>query len=108
MGHRSVVGLALNRAEVLFVFGLGVLDGAELAVVVAGLDERQEERVRFQWLRFELGVELASEEVGVVWDLDDLDVGSVGRGSGDAQSSAGEQRLVFAVEFVAMPVVCDA
>ena len=58
--------------------------------------------MRLQRLRFELGVELASEEVGMVGDLDDLDVGSVGGGAGNLQAGAGEQLLVFAIELVAV------
>ena len=44
-------------------------------VFVAGDDELAEERVGLEGLGFELGVELAAEEVGVAGDLDDLDVG---------------------------------
>ena len=52
-----------------------------------------EERVRLERLGLELGVELAAEEVGMAGDLDDLDVGGVGRGAGEAEAGAGEQLL---------------
>jgi hypothetical protein len=55
-------------------------------------------------LGFELRVELAAEEERVTGDLDYLHVGRVRRSAGDAQACAGEQGLVFAVEFVTMAV----
>ena len=60
--------------------GLGGVGRGEAlgAVLVAGVDEAEEERMRLQGLGFELGMELAAEEVGVVGQLDDFDVGSVG------------------------------
>src|SRR6266511_1775944 len=79
--------------------GLGQAPGA---VLVARLDEADEERMRLQRLALELRVELAGEEVGMLRQLDDLDVGAVGRASRDAQSGAGEQLLIFAVELVAV------
>ena len=75
-----------------------------LTVFVAGGDELAEERVGLEGLGFELGVELAAEEVGVAGDLDDFDVGLVGSGAGDAQAGAGEQGFVLAVELVAVTV----
>src|SRR3982751_5635241 len=48
------------------------------------------ERVRLQRLGFELGMELAAQEEGVAGDLDDLDVGGVGGGSGQAKACSGE------------------
>src|SRR5664279_744366 len=60
--------------------------------------------MRFQRLRFEFRVELASQEEGMVRQFDDLDIGAVGRRSTDAQSRSGERSLVFAIEFVAMAV----
>ena len=64
-----------------------------LPILVAGGDEVAEERVRLERLGFELGVELAAEEEGVAGDLDDLDVGGVGGGAGEAQAGAGEDGL---------------
>ena len=77
---------------------------ALLPVPVARLDEFIEERVGLEGLGFEFGVELAAEEVGMAGDLDDLDVGLVGRGARDAQAGAGEQGFVLAVELVAVTV----
>ena len=73
-------------------------------VFVARGDELAEERMRLEGLGFEFGMELAAEEVGVAGNLDDLDVGRVGRGAADAQAGAGEQRFVLAVELVAVAV----
>src|SRR5579885_2797828 len=72
------------------------------SILVRRLDEFAEERMRLEWLRLEFRVELAAEEVRMVRNLKDLDVSSVRRGSGNAKSSAGEQRFVLAIEFVAM------
>jgi hypothetical protein len=72
------------------------------AVLIAGGDEVAEERVRLQWLGFELGVELAAEEEGVGGDLDDFDVRGVGRGAGEAKACAGEDGFVLAIELVTM------
>ncbi len=74
------------------------------AVLVACGDEVAEERVRLQRLGFEFGVELAAEEEGVRGDFDDLDVGGVGRGAGEAEACAGEDGFVLAVELVAVTV----
>ena len=60
--------------------------------------------MRLERLGFELGVELAAEEEGVSGDLDDLDVGGVGGGSGETEAAAGEDGFVLAVELVAMAV----
>ena len=73
-------------------------------VLVAGGDEVAEERVRLERLGFELGVELAAEEEGMGRDFDDLDVGGVGGGAGEAEAAAGEDGLVLAVELVAVAV----
>src|SRR5277367_1162623 len=75
-----------------------------LPVPIACGDEVAEERVRLERLGFELRVELAAEEEGMSGDLDDLDVGGVGRGAGEAKASAGEDGLVLAVELVTVAV----
>src|SRR6185369_4027090 len=75
-----------------------------LAVVVACLDEAHEQRMWLKWFRLELRVELAAQKVWVIGDFHDLYVGSIRSGSGDPQASAGEKRLVFAVELVAVAV----
>ena len=79
-------------------------DVGDFAVFVAGGDEVAEDGVGLQRLGLELGVELAGEEEGVGGDLDDLDVGGVWGGSGEAETGAGEDGLVLAVELVAMAV----
>ena len=75
---------------------------ALLAVLVGSLDEGRRTADAAPAASIELGVELASEEVGMVGDFDDLDVGSVGSGAGDLKAGAGEQLLVFAIELVAV------
>src|ERR1700743_472353 len=72
------------------------------SVTVACLDERAEERMRLKRLGLELGMELADEEERMGGNLDDLHVGCVRRGSGDAQTGSRQQRLVFAVELIAV------
>src|SRR5271157_5515357 len=78
------------------------LVAASKTVLVRRLDERRKQRMRLQRLRLELGMELAAQEVGVVGNLDDLDVGAVGRCAADAQSACGKRALVLAVELVPM------
>jgi len=75
-----------------------------LVVLVCGLYEGVEEWMRFEGLGLELRVELAAEEVGMVRNLDDLDVGGVRGGAADAESRAGEDGLVLAVKFVTVAV----
>src|SRR5262249_16941873 len=58
---------------------------AHSLVVVAGLDEPGEQRMRPQRLRLELGVELNGNEPGMVRQLDHLDELAVERASHDLQ-----------------------
>ena len=44
----------------------------EARLVERGADERGEERVRLEWTRFELGMELHADEPGVIGKLDDF------------------------------------
>jgi len=60
--------------------------------------------VGLEGLGFELGVELAAEEIGVAGDLDDLDVGGVRGGAAEAQAAAGEKGFIFTIELVAVAV----
>ena len=69
-----------------------------------GADECGEERMRFEGLGFEFGVELAAEKPWMLGRLDDLDVIFVGRAAGDEQAGVRESFLVVAVEFVAVAV----
>jgi hypothetical protein len=88
----------------LFCCQYGFVRPVGQAVFVAGADEVAEERVGLERLGFEFGVELAGEEEGVGRNLDDLYVGGVGGGAGEAEACAGEDGLVLAVELVAMAV----
>src|ERR1039457_4961079 len=49
-------------------------------------------------------MELASQKPGMVWNLADLHVNSVGRLSGETQAAFGQNLLVLAIELIAMPV----
>ena len=64
----------------------------------------EEERVRSQRLRLELGMELAAEKPGMPWRFDDLHVLAVGRAACDAEPGIGERLFVFAIELVAVAV----
>ena len=55
-------------------------------------DERAEQRVRGHGARFVLGVELAADEPGVAFELDDLDELAVGGDAGDAEAALFELR----------------
>src|SRR4051812_29134455 len=80
-----------------------LLEGeAAHVLVVGGADEGLEERMRLHRLRLEFGVELAAEEPRVTRDLADLDVGAVGRLTGETEAGGLELVLVLAVELVAM------
>src|SRR5579872_3362058 len=71
-------------------------------ILVRGLDELPEERMRFKWLGFEFRMELASKEVGMSGNFDDFYISSIRSRPGDAQARPGEQSFVFAIEFVAV------
>ena len=60
-----------------------LLDEARL--VERGADERSEERVRFEGLRFELGMELHADEPRVILKLDYFRQLPVGRDAGKAK-----------------------
>src|SRR4051812_22696436 len=89
----------------------GVLDISQqrpgqppLAILVSGPDKGAKQRVRLKRLRFELGMELATQIPGMVADLADLDIGVIRCLAGNPQPGGGQDLLVFTVEFVAMPV----
>jgi len=63
------------RALVTFV---GLRFGPHTPVVQRGADKRPEQRMRLQGLRFELGMELAAQEPGMIGQLADFDVDPVG------------------------------
>src|SRR6185437_6954727 len=85
-----VIGTPMRRAS----------DQASL--IERGADERGEERVRLEGLRFQLGVELHADEPGVTGDLDDLGQFAVGRHAGEAQPLVLETALVVDVDLVAV------
>src|SRR5574340_948869 len=77
---------------------------ARLPLLIGRADEGPEQRVRFERLGFELGVELAAEEPRVVRDLADLHVHAVRGLAGDAQPVLGQDGLELAVELVPVAV----
>src|SRR5207253_6707876 len=84
------------------LFHLLLLLLAALSIGIRSRNERAKQRMRLQRLRLELRMELAAQEEGMVRHLNDLDIRAVGRGTGEPQAGAGEQRLILAVEFVAV------
>src|SRR5690349_14526890 len=73
-------------------------------VLMAGLDEAGEQRVRLQRFRLELGMELHSHVPGMLRQLHDLDEFAVLGAADNLQSALGQGALVEAVELVAMAV----
>jgi len=67
-------------------------------------DERGEQRMRGERLRFEFGVKLAAEEPRMIGGLDDFNVNAVGRLARNFQTCLRESRFVIAIEFIAMAV----
>src|ERR1700746_3225840 len=78
----------------------GVLDEARL--VERGADERSEERVRFEGLRFELWMGLHSDEPRVIPKLDYFRQLPVGRNAGKTEPRMLQSILVADVDLVAM------
>src|ERR1019366_5656678 len=73
-------------------------------VLIRRADERFEQRMRLHGLRFELGMELASQEPRMVRNFADLHVGAVGRLPGNTQSGRLQTFFIFPVELIAVPV----
>src|SRR5690242_3510538 len=92
------------RAQEVLHLGRFLVHQPLEAVVIRRLDECREQRVRLERLGLELGVELAAEEIRMLLlrQLDDFDIGTIGRRAGDAQACRGQRLLVFAVELVPM------
>src|SRR6202521_2113818 len=82
----------------------GRLAEALATVLEACVNERCKQRMRSQWLRFELGVKLAADEPGVSRDFHDFDVDAVRSAAGDAESSARERVFIFAIKLIAVTV----
>ena len=55
-------------------------------------------------LRFEFGVELATDEIGMIGQLNHFYIGAVGGRSRDAHSGRSQRSFVLTVELVAMTV----
>src|SRR5208283_619057 len=67
-------------------------------------NELRKQRMRIEWLRLEFRVKLATQEPRMVGCLNDLHVILVGRPTGNFQSGRRQNLLVFAIEFVTVPV----
>ena len=82
----------------LYPFEQTVAAGADFELIRRP-HKSPEQRMRLQRLRLELGVELAAPDVRMLAlrHLNNLDVGSIGRGAADPQAGGGKRLLVFAV-----------
>src|SRR5580698_4221830 len=87
---------------VCVLLGPGALSGLRpaLAMFVRRGDKGGEQRVRFQWLRLEFGMELAAEKPGMIGYFANLDVHRIRRLPGNAESAGRQNLLVLAIEFV--------
>src|SRR5260221_13538096 len=74
----------------------------QAGLVERGADERREERVRLERLRFQLGMELYADEPGVAGELDDLGQFAIGRHAGEEQALVLEPGLVVDIDLVAV------
>src|SRR5262249_31696686 len=59
---------------------------AQPRLIDRGADEGGEQRVRLEWPRFELWVELHADEPGMIWPLDNLRQQTVRRETAEAQA----------------------
>src|ERR1700677_990090 len=64
------------------------------AILVGCGDKGAKEGMRLERLGLELRVELAAEEEGVTGNLDNLHVGRIGSGAGNAQAGSGKEGLI--------------
>src|SRR5712692_4322569 len=101
-------GAGGNLPSRYFFWAMEHFNGARLSrqpplqpVRIRRTDEFLEQRMRLQRLRLELGMELASDEVRVIGQLNHFDVGSVRGRPRDPQSRRYQGLLILAVEFVA-------
>src|SRR6202011_3037367 len=85
-------------------FGCRFLRAPFQSVLVSSTHKSLEQRMRFQRLRLELGMELAPNEMRMVGKLDHLHIGSIRSRAGNPQSARGQGFFILAVEFVTMPV----
>src|SRR6516162_5973176 len=72
------------------------------AMLVRRLDERREQWMGLQSLRLELGMELASEKERMLGNLDNFNVGSIGRSARNAQASRRQRAFILAIKLIAM------
>src|SRR5437588_13004310 len=75
-----------------------------LTVGIGSADEFPKQRVRLQRLRLKFGMELASNEKWMAWNLNHLYIGAIGSRSRDAEPSCHHRLFILAVKLVAMPV----
>src|SRR5436190_8679214 len=68
------------------------------------LDERREQRMRREWTRFQLGVELHGDEPGMLFVFNDLRQDTVGGHPREAHAPLLEPALVIRVHFITMAV----
>ena len=76
---------------------------------VTGVDETGKQRMRLEWLRLELGVELHRDVPRMRRQFDDFDERAVERTPDDLQPLVGQRFFVQTVEFipVAVPLMND-
>jgi len=72
------------------------------ATLVSGSHKSSEQGMRLKWLRFELRVELAADEMRMIGQFDHLHVGTVRRRTRNAQARRVECLFIFTVELVAV------
>ena len=73
-------------------------------VLVSSPNESLEQRMRLQRLRFELRMELASDEMRMVRKLNHLHISSVRRRPRNPQPARRQCFLILTIEFITMPV----
>src|SRR6202521_4245227 len=74
------------------------------SVFVRSAYKRLKQRMRLQWLRFELRMELAPNEKWMTRNLHHLHVSAVRSRAGNAQPRSHHRLLILAVELIAMPL----
>src|SRR5262245_9396835 len=67
-------------------------------------DERREQRVRLEWPRFQLGMELHADKPGMIFVLDDFGQNAIGRHSREAHAPLLEPALVASIDLVSVAV----
>jgi hypothetical protein len=75
-----------------------------LPILQGRLDKAFKERMTIHWARFEFRMELAAQEPGMIFDLDNLDEPAVGRDPAQHHALGGKAFAIVVVEFITMPV----